>query len=87
MKDLALYSLLRIVLFVALASVVAAITRLFTEQVSILWVLVATAVLSVPASWFLLRGPRERVAANLQARQVAASERLERMRSAEDDDD
>ena len=88
MKDFATYTVARIGLFVASYAVIAGIYMLLTrsDSMPILWPLLLAAVVSAVASYYLLRGPRERFAARVDARASAASRRFEEVRSKEDRD-
>ena len=88
MKDFATYTVARIGLFVASYAVVAGIYMLVTDSdsVPILWPLLLAAVLSAVCSYYLLRGPRERLAARVDARASAAARRFEEVRAKEDRD-
>jgi hypothetical protein len=87
-KDFATYTVARIGLFVASYAVVAGVYMLVTQSdsVPILWPLLLAAVLSAVGSYYLLRGPRERFAARVDARASAAARRFEEVRSKEDRD-
>jgi mannitol-specific phosphotransferase system IIBC component len=87
-KDFATYTLARIGLFVAAYAVIAGVYMLATrsDSVPILWPLLLAAVVSAVASYYLLRGPRERFAARVDARASAAARRFEEVRSKEDRD-
>ena len=88
MKDFATYTVARIGLFVASYAVVAGVYMLVTQSdsVPILWPLLLAAVLSAVGSYYLLRGPRERFAARVDARASAAARRFEEVGSKEDRD-
>ena len=88
MKDFVTYTVARIGLFVASYAVIAGVYMLVTQSnsVPILWPLLLAAVLSAVASYYLLRGPRERFAAQVDARATAAARRFEEVRSKEDRD-
>lgn len=88
MKEFAIYTLARIGLFVASYAVIAGVWTLASgsSSVPILWPLLLAAVVSAVASFYLLRGPRERFAARVDARASAAARRFEEVRSKEDRD-
>ena len=88
MKDFATYTVARIGLFVASYAVIAGVYMLATQSdsVPILWPLLLAAVVSAVASYYLLRGPRERFAARVDARASAAARRFEQARAKEDQD-
>ena len=88
MKEFAVYTLARIGLFVASYAVIAGLYMLVTgtDQVPVLWPLLAAAVISAVASYYLLQGPRTRFAARVDARARAAAQRYESARAKEDQD-
>ena len=88
MKDFAIYTLARIGLFVASYAVIAGVWMLASgsSAVPILWPLLLAAVVSAVASFYLLRGPRARFAARVDARASAAVRRFEEVRAKEDHD-
>lgn len=88
MKDFAIYTLARIGLFVASYAVIAGVWMLASgsSAVPILWPLLLAAVVSAVASFYLLRGPRARFAARVDARASAAVRRFEEVRAKEDQD-
>jgi hypothetical protein len=87
-KDFAIYTLARIGLFVASYAVIAGVWMLASgsSAVPILWPLLLAAVVSAVASFYLLRGPRARFAARVDARAPAAVRRFEEVRAKEDRD-
>ena len=87
MKEFAVYTLSRIGLFVAAYAIVVGIYLLATGggPVPIFWPFLAAIIISATASWFLLRGQRERLAASVQRRAAAASRKFEAARAKEDD--
>jgi hypothetical protein len=87
-KEFAIYTLARIGLFVASYAVIAGVWTLASgsSSVPILWPLLLAAVVSAVASFYLLRGPRERFAARVDARASAAARRFEEVRAKEDRD-
>ena len=86
MKEFAVYTLARIGLFVASYAVIAGIYLLVTggDSLPLLWPLLLAAVVSAVASYFMLRGQRDRFAAVVQRRAEGASRRLEASRAKED---
>ena len=88
MKEFAIYTLARIGLFVATYAVIAGVYMLLagTDHVPVLWPLLAAAVISAVASLYLLKGPRARFAARVDARARAAAQRFEEARAKEDRD-
>jgi Protein of unknown function (DUF4229) len=87
-KDFAIYTVARIGLFVASYAVIAGVWMLASGSsgVPILWPLLLAAVVSAVGSFYLLRGPRERFAARVDARASAAARRFEEVRAKEDRD-
>ena len=56
------------------------------DHVPLLWPLLVAALISALASYYLLKGPRARFAARVDARARAASRRFEESRAKEDQD-
>jgi Protein of unknown function (DUF4229) len=85
-KDFAIYTLARLGLFVASFAVVAGVWMLATgrDTVPLLWPLVLAALISAVASYYLLKGPRARFAARVDARASAMTRRFEEARARED---
>ncbi|MGN6251855.1 MAG: DUF4229 domain-containing protein [Marmoricola sp.] len=88
MKAFVVYTVLRILLFVACYAVLAGIWVLVggNSSSAFVWPFVGAAVISSLLSLRLLNGPRERFAASVQARAERATARFEEMRSSEDAD-
>lgn len=86
MKEFAVYTLARIGLFVASYAVIAGLYLLVTggDSLPLLWPLLLAAVVSAVASYYMLRGQRERFAAVIQRRAEGASRRFEESRAKED---
>jgi Protein of unknown function (DUF4229) len=84
-KEFAVYTLARIGLFVASALVLLGLFRLLGSD-SLLLPLLLAAVVSGLASYYLLRGQRERFAARVEARAHAATRAFEERRAREDED-
>lgn len=86
MKEFVVYTLARIGLFVASYAVIAGIYLLVTggDTLPLLWPLLLAAVVSAVASYYLLRGQRDRFAAVVQRRAEVASARFEERRAKED---
>lgn len=86
MKEFAVYTALRIALFVASYAVVAGVWMLVTgtDSVPIVMPFLLAAVLSALASLYLLKGPRARFAARVETRAAAAARRFEEARAKED---
>lgn len=89
MKEFVVYTVARLGLFVASYAVVVGVYLLVTDgsMVPLIWPFVVAAVISAVASYYLLRGQRERFAAVVQRRADAASARFEQARAKEDDPD
>ena len=86
MKEFVVYTLARIGLFVASYAVIAGVYLLVTggDSLPLLWPLLLAAVVSAVASYYMLRGQRERFAAVVHRRAEAASRRFEESRAKED---
>jgi hypothetical protein len=87
-REFAVYTVARIGIFVGSYVVVAGVYLLVTGsgKLPLLWPLLVAAVLSAVASYFLLKGPRERFAQRVESRAQAASRRFEEARAKEDTD-
>ena len=86
MKEFAVYTLARIGLFLASWAVFAGLATLVLDSPYWIWTLFAAAVVSAIASYYLLKGPRERFAARVDARARAAAAKFEERRAKEDQD-
>ena len=87
MKEFAVYTLARLGLLAAALAVCLGIWFLLGFGASGSWIPLLVAVLvSALASYYLLRGPRERFAAKVEERAARASRRFEESRSKEDED-
>ena len=86
MKEFVVYTVLRILLFVASLAIVAGIWLLLSDEVPVVWVLVLGFALSGIASYFLLNRQRAAFARRVEARAERASARFEEMRAREDAD-
>lgn len=88
MKEFAVYTVARIALFVASYAVIAAVYMLVSGESSVplLWPLLLAAVVSAVASLHLLKVPRARFAARVEARASTISRRFEEARAKEDQD-
>ena len=87
MKEFVVYTVLRILLFVASLAIVAGIWLLLTDEVPLLWVLVLGFALSGIASYFLLNRQRAAFAGRVEERAQKATARFEEMRAREDADE
>jgi uncharacterized membrane protein YdjX (TVP38/TMEM64 family) len=85
-KEFAVYTLARIGLFLASWAILAGLATAAFGSPYWLWTLLAAAVISAIASYYLLKGPRERFAARVDARARAATARFEERRAKEDQD-
>lgn len=85
-KEFVVYSLLRLVLFIAAFSLVAGVWALFDDSLPLILVLIVALVVSGIASYFLLNRPREALARRVEARASAASSAFERRKAREDVD-
>ena len=84
MKEFVIYTLARIGMFLASLLVFFGLFAMLGIN-SVLWPLVLAALASGVASYYLLRGQRERIAARVDARAQAASRRFEQARAKEDE--
>ena len=86
MKEFVVYTLARIGIFVASYAVIAGVYLAVTggDSIPLLWPLLLAAVVSAVASYYLLRGQRERFAAAVQQRADRASARFEERKARED---
>jgi hypothetical protein len=86
-KAFAIYTALRLAIFVACYAVLGWIyLGLFGKTGALLWPFLAAIVLSSLLSWKYLARQREQFAANVQARAERATAKFEEMRSKEDSD-
>jgi len=86
-KEFVVYTVLRILLFVASLAIVAGIWLLLTDEVPLLWVLVLGFALSGIASYFLLNRQRAAFAGRVEERAQKATAKFEEMRAREDADE
>jgi hypothetical protein len=85
-KEFAVYTGLRLVLFLATWAIAVGISLALTESASLTLTFLIAFVVSGIGSYFVLRGPRERLAQRVEQRAGRASAKLEEMRSKEDAD-
>jgi membrane protein implicated in regulation of membrane protease activity len=85
-KECVIYTVLRLVLFVAAFAVVAGLWLAFSDNVPVLWVFVIAFVISGVASYFLLNRPRESFARRVDERAQRASAAFEARKAREDVD-
>ncbi len=83
------YTLARLGLFVASYALVVGVYLLVTggDRVPLIWPFLVAVVISAVASFYLLRGMRERFALVVEARANRASQKFEEMRAKEDGSD
>ena len=86
MKEFWVYTLLRLVLFLASFGVVVGVWFLVAGQAPVLWAVVIAFIVSGLGSYFLLDRQREALARRVQVRAEAATAKIEEMRSKEDAD-
>ncbi|QIK74497.1 DUF4229 domain-containing protein [Nocardioides piscis] len=87
MKEFAIYTGLRILLFVASLITVALVWSLFTEgEVPAIWPVVIAFVVSGILSYFLLNRQRDAFARRVEERAARASAALEERKAREDQD-
>jgi hypothetical protein len=85
-KEFWVYTLLRLVLFLASFGVVVGVWFLVAGQAPVLWAVVIAFIVSGLGSYFLLDRQREALARRVQVRAEAATAKIEEMRSKEDAD-
>lgn len=85
-KEFAVYTALRILLFLASLGVVSGLWLLVAGEANLLGVFVIAFVLSGIGSYSLLNGPREALARRVDARARAAGQRFEERKAREDVD-
>ena len=86
MKEFAIYTGLRVLLFVASVAVVAGIWLAFTDDAPLMWVMVISLALSGVASYFLLNRQRESFARRVDERARRAAAAFEARKAREDAD-
>lgn len=87
MKPFVIYTLLRLLLFIAVFAVALGVWILaFGEGSSIFWPLLIGLFVSGVLSIFLLNKPREQFAEQVEARARRATRRFDEMKAREDDD-
>jgi uncharacterized membrane protein len=85
-KEFWVYTLLRLLLFVASAAVIFGLWLAVTGTASIMWVLVIALVVSGFGSYFLLGRQRAALAHHVDQRARRATEKFEELRAREDVD-
>ena len=86
MKEFAVYTALRLLLFAASFAIVAGTWLAVADSVPVLWVLVIALVISGVASYFVLNRQRERFAQRVDERARRASAAFEAHKAREDVD-
>lgn len=86
MKEFAVYTLLRIGLFVGALAIVVGVWSLFGDSVPMLWAAIVAFLISGVLSLTLLNRPREAFAAKVQQRAERVTEKIEAQRAKEDTD-
>jgi hypothetical protein len=85
-KEFWVYTLLRIVLFLASLGIVVGLWFLIAGEAQLLWAIVIAFLMSGLGSYFLLDRQREALARRVQTRAERMTARVEEMRSKEDTD-
>lgn len=86
MKELAVYTALRLILLVASVAVVAGLWILVTGGVDLFWSLIIGFVVSGVGSYYVLNPQREAFARRVEERANRASVKFDRMKAREDRD-
>lgn len=86
MKEFWVYTLLRLLFFLAAFAVVFGIWFGISGDVPVVWVVVIAFVVSMPASYVLLNKQRAAFAAKVETRASQAAGKFEEMRAKEDQD-
>ncbi|QLQ09522.1 MAG: DUF4229 domain-containing protein [Nocardioidaceae bacterium] len=87
MREFAIYTGLRLALFVAAFAVVFGLWLLIADEAALLWPLLIAMLISGVASVYLLRAPRERFAQRIEERAQRAAAKFEEHRAKEDFDE
>lgn len=87
MKEFWIYTLLRIVLFLASLGIVVGVWFAIAGSVPVLWAVVIAFVMSGLGSYFLLNRQREALARRVQTRAEAMTTKIDEMRAKEDVDE
>jgi Protein of unknown function (DUF4229) len=85
-KEFAVYTLLRLGLFVGAFAIVVGVWSLFSDPVPMLWALVVAFLISGVASLTLLNSPRDAFAAKVEQRAGRIAEKMEAQWAKEDTD-
>jgi CHASE1-domain containing sensor protein len=86
-KEFWIYTLLRIVLFLASLGIVVGVWFAIAGSVPVLWAVVIAFVMSGLGSYFLLNHQREALARRVQTRAEAMTTKIDEMRAKEDVDE
>ena len=86
MKEFAVYTGLRLVLFLATWAIAMGVSLATTGSASLTLTFLIAFLVSGVGSYFVLRGPREKLAQRVEQRASVATARFEEMRSKEDVD-
>lgn len=86
MKEFVVYTVMRIVLFMASFGIVVGIMALaFDGRYNLFWAIILAFLISGVASWFILNRQREAFARRVEARAAKASAAFEERKAREDD--
>ena len=85
-KEFAVYTALRLLLFAAVFAVIAGIWLAVSDSVPIMWALLIALVVSGVVSYFLLNRPRDAFARRVDERATRAAAAFEAQRAREDVD-
>jgi len=86
-KEFWIYTLLRVVLFLASLGIVIGVWFMIAGRAPVIWAVVIAFLMSGLGSYFLLNHQREALARRVQTRAEAMTGKIEEMRSKEDADD
>jgi uncharacterized membrane protein len=86
-KEFVIYTVLRVLLFMACLGIVLGVWMLATGSVPLLWAVVIAFALSGVASYFLLNRPRAAFAARVEERAARATAAFDERRGREDAED
>ena len=87
MKEFWIYTLLRVVLFLASLGIVVGVWFLVDDQVPVVWAIIIAFLMSGVGSYFLLNHQREALARRVQTRAETMTAKMDEMRSKEDVDE
>ena len=87
MKEFVVYTVMRIVLFMASFGIVVGLMALvFDGRYNLFWAIILAFLISGVASWFILNRQREAFARRVEARAARASAAFEERKAREDQD-